>query len=156
MNGEQSGLRARQQAPQEQLTLALDAERVLHRHGRHPVRAEFRFDPAAPLIVSATFTPARGAGVTWRIGRELLYQGLYEESGEGDIQIWPVQEADADVAWLRLESKASSAILELPVPAMAAWLEATYALVSAEDETDTLDWDGFMADLLGAPGAQSG
>jgi len=148
MNGEQSGLRARQTAPEELSALSLVVRRVLDGVPRQPARAEFRFDPGAPMIVSVTFTPWRGPSVTWRIGRELLYRGLYEESGEGDVQVWPMQCDEGEAAWLLLESKGASAVFELPVPPVAEWLDATYHIVTAEAETDTLDWDAFITELL--------
>ncbi|MFF7443223.1 SsgA family sporulation/cell division regulator [Streptomyces sp. NPDC008122] len=113
-----------------------------------PIRAEFRFDASSPMVVSVTLTPWCGQGVTWRIGRELLYRGLYEESGEGDVQVWPVQGEGRDTAWLLLESRDHGAVFELPVAEVEQWLESTYELVPAESETDALDWDAFLDDLL--------
>ncbi|MGW3496334.1 SsgA family sporulation/cell division regulator [Streptomyces sp. NPDC001020] len=148
MNGEQSGLRVRQTAPEEPPALSLAIRRVLNGVPRQPVRADFRFDPGTPMIVSVTFAPWRGPSVTWRIGRELLYRGLYEESGEGDVQVWPMQCDEGEAAWLLLESKGASAVFELPVAPVAEWLEATYHIVTAEAEAEALDWDAFITELL--------
>jgi hypothetical protein len=59
-------------------------------------------------------------------------------------------------ALLQLESLASSALLEPPVPRLAQWLERTYEIVPVETEADGLDWDGFICDLLGGPSRPSG
>ncbi|MFJ7497290.1 SsgA family sporulation/cell division regulator [Streptomyces sp. NPDC097727] len=149
MNGEQFGVRAGQAALSGELSaLRLDIRRVLDGVPRQPVRAEFRFDPGTPMVVSLTLTPWHGAAVTWRIGRELLYRGLYEESGEGDVQAWPTQCEEGDAAWLLLESGESSAVFELPVAEVEEWLDASYGIVSAEAEADALDWDTFIGELL--------
>src|SRR4051794_18953276 len=100
MNGEQFGIRVRQTVPRELPALSLGIRRVLDGVPRQPIRAEFRFDPATPMIVSVTFTPWRGSRVIWRISRELLYQGLYKESGEGDVQAWPTHSDEGEAAWL--------------------------------------------------------
>ncbi len=152
MNGDPSGLRVRQTAAGGLPALTLDIHRVLDEYVRHPVRAEFRFDAGAPMIVSVTFTPLLGHAVTWHIGRELLHSGLYEDSGDGDVQMWPTQ-FDEQKAWLFLASDEASAIFELPVAAVAEWIEASYRLVPAEAEHAALDWDGFFTDLLDGPEA---
>ncbi|MFI6063080.1 SsgA family sporulation/cell division regulator [Streptomyces sp. NPDC051286] len=148
MNGEQAGVQAGQAVSGELPVLCLDVRRVLDGVPVHPIRAEFRFDAVSPMVVSVTFTPWRGRGVTWRIGRELLYRGLYEESGEGDVQAWPVQGEEGEVAWLLLESRESSAVFELPVAEVGEWLDTTYKIVSAEAEADALDWGAFLGELL--------
>lgn len=148
MNGEQPGLRVRRTAPQELPALSLGIRRVLDGVPRYPVWAEFEFDPDVPMIVSVTFTPWRGASVTWRISRELLYRGLYEESGEGDVQAWPTHGEDGEAVWLLIESKDASAVFELPAGQLEAWLDASYDLVSPEAESDVLDWESFIAELL--------
>ncbi|MFJ7497332.1 SsgA family sporulation/cell division regulator [Streptomyces sp. NPDC097727] len=124
--------------------LRLDVRRVLDGVPWWPVRAEFRFDVGSPMVVSVTLTPWHGAGVTWRIGRDLLYQGLYAESGEGDVQAWPMRSEEGDTAWLLLESGSNGAVFELPAPLLGSWLEATYERVSVEEETADLDWDVFL------------
>ncbi|GAA2349196.1 SsgA family sporulation/cell division regulator [Streptomyces kunmingensis] len=148
MNGEQSGIRVHQTAPRELPVLSLDIKLVLDGVPRVPVQVEFRFDPTTPMIVSVTFTPWSGPSVLWRVSRALLYRGLYEESGEGDVQVWPMESDEGEAAWLLLESRETSAVFELPVAELGEWLDATYGVVPAEAETDALDWDVFLGELL--------
>ncbi|MFC8448192.1 SsgA family sporulation/cell division regulator [Kitasatospora sp. NPDC057223] len=152
MTGEQSGLRERRTMPREVPELTLVAKRVLDGRAWRPVRAEFRFDPATPMIVSMTLVPARGPSVVWRIGRGLLHQGFFEESGEGYVQVWPVPGQEGVTVRLLLESRQSSAVLELPVPALAHWIESTYEIVPAHAEGESLNWDGFISALLNGSG----
>ncbi|MEU8544211.1 SsgA family sporulation/cell division regulator [Streptomyces sp. NPDC048717] len=154
MNGEQAGGRTGRTGRTGRVgeagvpALRLDIRRVLDGVPVQPIGVEFRFDPSSPMVVSATFTPGHGREVTWRIGRGLLYRGLYGESGEGDVQAWPVRGEAADVLWLLLESRESSAVFELPMAEVEGWLDATYGLVPAEAEADALDWAAFLGELL--------
>lgn len=55
-----------------------------------PVHARFRYDPADPYAVQATFhTEAEPQTVTWTFARELLATGLDQPAGLGDVQVWP-------------------------------------------------------------------
>jgi Streptomyces sporulation and cell division protein, SsgA len=150
MNGDQSGLRDRRTVPQGPPALSLRIQRWLGEGAEQSVRAEFRFDPEVPMIVSITFTPGHGPSVIWHIGREVLAHGLHEDSGEGDVQVWPSEFHD-HLAWLMLESRGVGAFFQMPVQPLADWLDATYEAVPEETEMDTLDWDGFIAELLASP-----
>ncbi|MGW2936276.1 hypothetical protein ACWDA7_31500 [Streptomyces sp. NPDC001156] len=47
------------------------------------------------------------------------------------------------------------ALFEVPVAALAVWLDTTYQITSAEAELDGLNWDDFLMELLDSPGAPS-
>jgi hypothetical protein len=142
-------------APHGRPQLTLDVERVLDVSARQAIRAEFQFDPEAPLIVCVEFGIEGGPRVLWRIGRDLLRQGLHSMSGLGDVQIWPSNLEDRATAWLQLTSGDMAALFELPVPPLTEWLEHTYELVPAGHELSGVDWDVTAADLLHGPRAQS-
>ncbi|WAZ26841.1 SsgA family sporulation/cell division regulator [Streptomyces cinnabarinus] len=156
MSGNEPGSQAPRKAPPGRLDLTLDIERVLGVCARQPVRAEFRFTPESPLIVSVELLVEGGPRVLWRIGRDLLQQGLYSMSGLGDIRMWPSHLEEGATAWLQLAASDMAALFELPVPPLAQWLERTYHLVPAEQELACVDWDVATADLLPAQGAPSG
>lgn len=128
--------------------LILDIERVLDVAARQSIRAEFRFDPGAPLVVSVDLLVEGGPRVLWRIGRDLLQQGLYSVSGLGDVQMWPAYADDRATAWLRLASRDMAALFELPVPPLEEWLEYTYELVPAGRELAEIDWGVATTDLV--------
>ncbi|MFD0317781.1 SsgA family sporulation/cell division regulator [Streptomyces flavalbus] len=69
--------------------LSLDVDQLLDEFTPLPIRAEFRFDPATPAVITVEFLAERGPGVSWRIGRELLHGGLTAMSGCGDVRMWP-------------------------------------------------------------------
>lgn len=135
--------------------LTLDIERVLDVCARQAIRAQFRFDPRSPLVVSVEFLVRGGPRVLWRIGRDLLQQGLYSMSGLGDVQMWPSNLEERATAWLQLTSGDMAALFELPVAPLAEWLAYTYELVPAGRELAGVDWDATTADLLHGPGAQA-
>lgn len=156
MSANPPGVRARRPAPQDRPSLNLDVERVLDVTVRQPVRAEFRFDPDSPLVVSVRFVVAGGPRVLWRIGRDLLRQGLCSMSGLGDVQVWPCLQEERGTAWLQLTAGDMAALFEFPVAPLAEWLDRTCELVPAGRELDCVDWDAATARLLRAPDARSG
>lgn len=139
-------------------SLSLDIRRVLESSSlRQTVRATFRYDLDAPLVVAVTFRVDSGEQVTWRIGRDLLNAGLYGPSGIADVQVWPTDRDDEwQTAWLKVASATTAALFELPVPPLAAWLEGTYALVPPGQEYAQLDWDAFGAGLTADPDVSAG
>ncbi|MFF9340403.1 MULTISPECIES: SsgA family sporulation/cell division regulator [unclassified Streptomyces] len=137
-------------APNGGLVLSLGIERVLGVSARQAVRAEFRFSPEAPWAVSVELLVAGGPRTRWRIGRELLQQGLHSMSGLGDVQMWPSNLEERATSWLQLCSGDMAALFELPVPPLAAWLERTYGLVPAARELAGVDWGVATADPLPA------
>ncbi|MYT71764.1 MULTISPECIES: SsgA family sporulation/cell division regulator [unclassified Streptomyces] len=157
MSGNHPGVQAPRTAPCDSSPhLVLDIERVLDVSARQAVRAEFRFDPGSPLVVHVELLIEDGPCVLWRIGRDLLHQGLYSVSGLGDVRIWSTRpEGDPATARLQLASGDMAALFELPVPPLAEWLEHTYELVPAGQELSAVDWDVATADLLQDPTAQS-
>ncbi|GCB44786.1 SsgA family sporulation/cell division regulator [Streptomyces sp. NL15-2K] len=150
MSTNQPGVQARL-APNARPELILDIERVLDLAARQTIRAEFRFDPGAPLVVSVELLIEGGPRVLWRIGRDLLQQGLYSVSGLGDVKMWPAHSEDRATAWLQLASRDMAALFELPVSPLEEWLEYTYELVPAGREIAEIDWEAATADLLQGP-----
>ncbi len=157
MDDSRSDARTGADLPSGPPALSLGIHRLLGASVRHPMGAEFRFDPAFPLTVTLKLVVGGGASVTWRIGRGLLHTGLYAASGHGDVRVWPARPGNGgtgwgDTAWLLLEARDTSALFELPVPPLREWLADTYRVAPAEAETAGLDWDAFITDVLGAPG----
>ncbi|MQY10039.1 Sporulation-specific cell division protein SsgB [Streptomyces sp. RB5] len=113
-----------------------------------PVMAHFRYDPVTPLIVTVEFVVEDGPCVVWRIGRDLLYQGLFSLSGLEDVQVWPTDLERRETAFLQLTSRSTAALFELRILPLERWLERTYQVVPAGTETDGLGWEAFVAEVL--------
>ncbi|MFH8443002.1 SsgA family sporulation/cell division regulator [Streptomyces sp. NPDC018026] len=120
------------------------------------VRAEFQYDPDAPLLVTLTFVLEDGPRIVWHVGRDLLHEGLHTLIGIGDIQVWPECLAEQESAWLQISSYGATALFQLPVPPLAEWLASTYRLVPAGTEQSRLGTDAFLAGLFGGPEPSAG
>lgn len=151
MSSSTSGASFEHQGPQDAIALSLDLNRLLDGEVWHPVRAEFTFSKHSPFVVSVVFHVDGNHAATWRIGRDLLGQGLSAPSGIGDVQVWPADLETRQAALLRLASRGAVALFELPVPPLARWLRQTYRIVPRGTETDGLDWDAVTAALLQDP-----
>ncbi|MEU2858727.1 SsgA family sporulation/cell division regulator [Streptomyces mirabilis] len=154
MHRDQSPLQARS-APELITSLFLDLDQMVDEFTPLPIRAEFRFDPDMPAVITVEFLAERGPSLIWRIGRELLHRGLTSMSGCGDVRMWPALPRERPSSWLLLESQEVEALFEVPVAPLAEWLDATYRVTSAEAEMDGLDWENFLVELLDGPGAPS-
>src|SRR6476661_5710013 len=58
-----------------------------------PIEAELHYDPRDPYAVTTVFMTG-ASSVRWTFGRELLCEGLYEPSGDGDVHVWPCLSSD--------------------------------------------------------------
>ncbi|MGQ4387659.1 SsgA family sporulation/cell division regulator [Streptomyces sp. SAS_270] len=154
MHRDQSPLQARS-APELVPSLFLDLDQMLDEFTPLPIRAEFRFDPDMPAVITVEFLSERGPSLIWRVGRELLHHGLTSMSGCGDVRMWPALPRERPSSWLLLESQEVEALFEVPAAPLALWLDATYRITSAEAEMESLNWDDFLTELLDRPGAAS-
>ncbi len=135
------------------ICLSLKLHRMVGSQAWEAIRAEFKFTPDAPLLVSITFfIDEDGPKVTWQVGRDLLDQGLRSMSGIGDVQVWPSYLGEQESAWLQLSSYDVTALFEMPAPPLAEWLDRTYQIVPAGTEMRRLDPDAFLEGLFGSPG----
>src|SRR4051812_42530402 len=104
MHRDQSQLRARS-APEHLPSLFLNLDQMLDEFTRQPIRAEFRFDPDMPAVITVEFLAERGPSLIWRIGRELLSGGVTSMSGSCDVRMWPTLPGERPSSWLLLESQ---------------------------------------------------
>lgn len=115
------------------------------------VAARFRYDPADPYAVSATFhCEPEPETVTWTFARELLATGLDQPAGLGDVRVWPSPWATlhGDQVTIALSSPDGEAVLEVPRKALCRFLRRTYALVPRGQETRYQDIDSTLNRLL--------
>jgi hypothetical protein len=131
--------------------LSLEIDRVMDVDVRHPLRADLSYGRLHPLTVTVAFHVEGASPVTWCIGRDLLHQGLSSADGVGDIQVWPARHEGRRAVRLKLASRVTEALFELPLGPLARWLDETYRLVPAGTETEGLDWAAVTAALLRDP-----
>jgi hypothetical protein len=124
------------------LVLVLGGERTV------AVPASLMYAASNPYAVTTVFRTSDG-DVTWVFGRDLLEDGLREAVGEGDVVVWPSPDGVDDVVYLSLASPSGSALLEADAAALRLFLDQAYLVVPRGCESDHLDMDAEIADLLG-------
>ncbi|WP_331254554.1 SsgA family sporulation/cell division regulator [Streptomyces halstedii] len=84
--------------------------------------------------------------VQWTFARELLDQGLTAPTGIGDVKISPIDQSRR--FRIELESPSGYACLEGPAASVKAWLAKTFEAVPAGRESESVDLDSFLAQVL--------
>ncbi|MEW2138979.1 SsgA family sporulation/cell division regulator [Streptomyces sp. NPDC005409] len=125
-----------------ELKLVLSPERSI------PVPARLLYLTDDPYAVHITFHTGSSAPVNWTFARELLVEGVFRPSGQGDVRIWPTKTDGKAVLCMALSSPDGDALLEAPAGAVSAWLERTLRLVPPGTEAGRLGLDAALAELL--------
>lgn len=113
-----------------------------------PLDAELLYDPADAFAVTAVFKTG-SADVRWTFGRELLTDGLFEPSGDGDVHVWPcLDDHGHAVVIIELCSPDGEALVQVKTGDMQAFVDRMNALVPAGKEADLLDVDAAIAAIL--------
>lgn len=113
------------------------------------VRTCLGYDPADPYAVHVTFFDG-DESLTWTFARDLLDKGQHgpHGAGIGDVAVWPYG------AWLNrylvlaLDAPDGQARFLMPRQEVAAFLARTYKLVPRGSESDHLDVDRAIKQLL--------
>jgi hypothetical protein len=109
-----------------------------------PVHVDLEYDTLDPYAVATTYHTGAGS-VRWMFGRDLLADGLLAPTGEGDVRVSPA--ADLSMVVFELEAPDGAAVLEAPAQELAAFLDSTYDLVLAGEESSWFDFDHEMEKL---------
>lgn len=119
------------------------------------VHASLRYTAEDPYAVQVTFRaggPKGEESVEWTFARQLLTDGVTQPAGEGDVKVWPADATAGDSApiiCLALTSPSGRALFEVPLTELVEFLTRTYALVPTGCESDYIDVESELADLLG-------
>lgn len=134
-----------------EMKLVLSPERSV------PVPARLSYRSEDPYAVHVTFHIGSEHPVHWTFARELLVEGVFRPSGQGDVRVWPTRIAERDVICMALSSPDGDALLEAPSMALSAWLERTLRLVPPGHEREALGIEeGLDALLHPTPGDERG
>ncbi|HLI38572.1 MAG TPA: SsgA family sporulation/cell division regulator [Streptosporangiaceae bacterium] len=126
-----------------------------------PLVASLYYSGADPYAVRMAFHVGTDEPVEWIFARELLAAGLDSPQGEGDVRVWPsprscaaaehepaAAPAGGVVLNIALSSPFGKAHFEAPAQAMAAFLRRTYQIVPPGKESDFVDVEAELNDLL--------
>src|ERR1700722_20081039 len=129
-----------------------------------PLVASLYYSGRDPYAVRMAFHVGTDEPVEWIFARDLLAAGIKSRQGEGDVQVWPSAQSCAEtdsldaigsadtegnaVLNIELSSPFGRAHFEAPTQAMAAFLDRTYQVVPADQESDFIDIETELNDLL--------
>jgi hypothetical protein len=108
--------------------------------------AEFVYDPADACAVTMVIQTMSGP-VNWTFARELLVDGQYEPTGDGDVHVWPCLSASGEaVVIVELSSPAGETLLQFPTRAVQDFIIS--ALKQVPLGREEIDVDGWLEQLL--------
>ena len=114
-----------------------------------PLVASMYYSGSDPYAVRMAFHVGTDEPVEWIFARDLLAAGIESRQGEGDVQVWPSPEsvAEGKVLNIELSSPFGQAHFEAPAEAMSAFLQRTYQIVPAGQESRYIDIETELNDL---------
>jgi hypothetical protein len=115
-----------------------------------PLDAEFEFNPADPFAVSILFTD-EPTPVRWTFARDLLIEGFYEPTGDGDVHVWPCLNTEgAAVVILELSSPSGEVLVQVSSRSVATFIRQMVTMVPQGAESGLVDLDAEIEQLLSA------
>ncbi|MCX6395266.1 MAG: SsgA family sporulation/cell division regulator [Propionibacteriales bacterium] len=115
-----------------------------------PLRASFEYTTADPYAVSILFQ-GEPVPVRWTFARDLLIEGFYEPTGDGDVHVWPCLSAEGcAVVILELNSPSGEVLIQVSSRTLAAFIHQMLAKVAVGAEEDLIDFDDELVELLSA------
>jgi hypothetical protein len=116
-----------------------------------PLVASLYYSKEDPYAIRIAFHVGLDEPVEWIFARELLSSGIEGREGLGDVVVWPSASAadvPGDVLNIELSSPFGQAHFEAPIKEISDFLQRTYAIVPAGEETDFVDVESELAELL--------
>ena len=118
-----------------------------------PIEAELRYDPADPYAVTTVFMTG-ASQVRWTFGRELLAEGLYEPSGDGDVHVWPCLDSSGHaVVIIELCSPDGEALVQAKTGDLRSFVDKMAKAVAPGTESELVDVDATIAAIFAAENA---
>ena len=118
-----------------------------------PIEAELHYDPRDPYAVTTVFMTG-ASQVRWTFGRELLSQGLYEPSGDGDVHVWPCLDSDGRaVVIIELCSPDGEALVQARTGDLHSFVDRMAKAVEPGSESAHLDVDATISAIFAAEAA---
>lgn len=113
-----------------------------------PVQAELRYDRHDPYAVSAVFSTG-STQVRWVFSRDLIAEGIYEPSGDGDVHVWPCLDVrGCAVVVIELCSPDGEALMQASSKELVSFIASTDKVVPRGTETLLLDVDTAIEAML--------
>jgi hypothetical protein len=118
-----------------------------------PIDAELHYDPSDPYAVTTVFMTGTSQ-VRWTFGRDLLVEGLYEPSGDGDVHVWPCLDSDGHaVVIIELCSPDGEALVQAKTGDLSSFVDRMSKAVELGGESAHLDIDATIDAIFRAEAA---
>jgi hypothetical protein len=101
-----------------------------------------------PYAIRMSFYVGNDEPVEWIFARELLTIGIVRRVGDGDVQVWPAGPDNDHALNIALSSPFGNALFEAPLMPLADFLHRTYEVVAAGRESEFIDMEAELDDLL--------
>ncbi|MGH3240166.1 MAG: SsgA family sporulation/cell division regulator [Spirillospora sp.] len=111
-----------------------------------PLLAGLDYAADDPYAIRMAFYVGDDEPVEWIFARELLTVGIVRKVGDGDVEVWPG--SDDGTLNIALSSPFGDALFEVPLSPLADFLHRTYQAVPAGEETEFIDIDAELENLL--------
>ena len=112
-----------------------------------PLLAGLEYAADDPYAIRMAFYVGEDEPVEWIFARELLTVGIVRKVGDGDVEVWPGG-SDDDTLHIALSSPFGNALFEAPLSPLADFLHRTYEVVPAGRESEYIDIDAELENLL--------
>jgi hypothetical protein len=105
------------------------------------LEAAFHYAAIDPLAVTMVIMSHDGP-VPWTFARDLLVEGFYEPTGDGDVHVWPCLDTDgAAVLIVELESPAGGTLLQFRSKDVEQFIRSSLATTpQGAEEYDVDEW----------------
>jgi hypothetical protein len=117
-----------------------------------PLVASLYYSEEDPYAIRIAFHVGLDEPVEWIFARELLSTGIEGEHGLGDVKVWPSAGSESglpgSVLNIELSSPFGQAHFEAPIKEVSDFLRRTYRIVPVGQETDHVDVESELTDLL--------
>lgn len=116
-----------------------------------PLTAGLFYTARNPYAIRVAFHVGRAERVEWTFARELLSTGLDGAAGLGDVRVWPSPGRRIGFRRalnLEISSPSGTATFEVPSKDVRNFLRRTYAVVPATAESEHLDMEAGLKNLL--------
>lgn len=112
----------------------------------HHLSAEFNYNPADPWAITMTLSTVAGP-VEWTFARDLLIEGQYEPTGDGDVHVWPCLSACGEaVVIVELDAPSGESLLQFPTRAIQDFVYAS--LETVPQGAEAADVDTWLTELF--------
>lgn len=115
-----------------------------------PIEAELQYDPRDPYAVTTLFMTGANQ-VRWTFGRDLLREGLYEPTGDGDVHVWPCLDSHGHaVVIIELCSPDGEALVQAKTGDLTNFVDRMTKAVEPGTESALVDVEGAISLILAA------